>query len=995
MDPGTNRIALLYDDDGYVEATGQPPQPGSECRTGVIGRQVAGKEFLDAYLSHGSWTELIALVRNQPSADSLVHIFQTHPALRARRRGLQLLAERDFHRTFFPTPLARLIYTPCPPDLRYAWARQHKGPGTYALSGVTHTLCSQRALEWLSELVTAPFEPYDSLICTSRAVVNLVRAASDAYVDYLRDRHGGQPRGRIHLELIPLGVNTDKFRPPSPEERATQRRVLQATDDEVVVLFVGRLAHHGKAHPFPMYRALGEAARRTGHKVHLVLVGWAANTAIMDAFHDGAQSFAPGVRVTFVDGNDPRTRFGVWHAADIFTSLSDNIQETFGLVLVEALASGLPVVASDWDGYRDLVADGETGFLVPTIMVGGATADATSRLQLEEINYDHFLAECSQAAAVDCVRAAEAFTRLIDDEALRRRMGEAGRRRALAQFAWPRIIAAYEALWRNQERERQAYLRSRPDTTRSYLGPARYAAIEHSFAGYPTRWLNDDDLVQATPEALDHLNRCLTMPLVNYEAETRVHDAALLRQVLTATAAPISLRQVEAILTRAGIETIVRRATLAWLFKYDLLRLVGSADEHRARAEQLRRQGHLSEAVQGYREVLRLRPGDLKSLIELGMTRAAQGQLDEALGLLNEVLKQQGESADGYSNLGAAASLAGQYDLAVSYYEQALRLQPHYAEVHWNLALALLVQGDFARGWQEYEWRWKCKGMAAPPTFSQPQWDGTPLAGRPILLQAEQGMGDTIQFIRYARLVQERGGRVIFLCPRSLAALLTGCPGIDELISDAARLPPFAVHAPLLSLPRIFGTMPDTIPAAIPYLSARPQLVEYWRRELEAVPGFRVGIAWQGNPSRPWDHPHRSIPLARFEPLAQVTRNRLISLQKGVGTEQVQTAPFDVTVLPGLQDERAEPFLNEAAVLGCLDLFITCDTALAHLAGALGVPVWLGLSCAADWRWLLKREDTPWYPTMRLFRRKSGGDWTELFERMAGELRRRLTSPQR
>src|SRR5713226_3947334 len=249
------KIAILYDDDGYVEQPGQALQHGG-TRVGLIGRQVAGKEFLDAYFSHGSWTELVALVRNAASAKSILHWCQNHPSSHRRRRGLRIIEEREFHRHFFPDPPATLIYNPCPPDARYAWARQHKNPGAYALSGVTHTLCSQRALEWLCDLVTAPYESYDSLICTSRAVVDMVKAVTITYADYLHDRHGGTARSRIRLEHIPLGVNIEQFHPPSPEERARRRRQFQISDDEVAVLFVGRLSHHGKAHPFPIYQGL-------------------------------------------------------------------------------------------------------------------------------------------------------------------------------------------------------------------------------------------------------------------------------------------------------------------------------------------------------------------------------------------------------------------------------------------------------------------------------------------------------------------------------------------------------------------------------------------------------------------------------------------------------------------------------------------------------------------------------------------------------------------
>ena len=493
-------LGLLYDDDGYVETPGRPLSAGEDTRTGLLGRQVAGQEFLNALFAHGSWKNLVALVRNQTSADTLSRYFAAQTAGDARLRNLRLVPDEVFPDEFHPDPPARLIFTPCPPDLRYAWTRRHRGSDAYSLCGVTHTLCSQRAFEWLGQLLVGPLEPYDALICTSNAVLRMVRAATDAYAEYLRERVGGEPRMRMRLEVIPLGVDTDRYYPPSPLERAVRREALGVTPDEVAVLFVGRLSHHTKAHPFPLFHALDRAARETGKKVHLILAGWAHNQVVLQAFRDAAAAIAPNVRVSFVDGTRPETRAAVWHAADIFSSLSDNIQETFGLVIVEALASGLPVVASDWDGYRDLVTDGETGVLVPTLMVPGATADATARLVLESHAYELFLAECSQAVAVDSTTASRAFTRLIADEGERRRMGEAARRSALQKFSWAGVIRAYERLWGEQEEIRKEVERSRGlplevERTGLYLSP------EVAFEGYPTRWLGDDDRLTATPGA--------------------------------------------------------------------------------------------------------------------------------------------------------------------------------------------------------------------------------------------------------------------------------------------------------------------------------------------------------------------------------------------------------------------------------------------------------------------------------------------------------------
>jgi glycosyltransferase involved in cell wall biosynthesis len=564
------KIALVYYDDAYLEP--QAAAPGAAV-TGVFGRHVAGKEFFDAYLTHGRWDDLVA-VYSPPSATSLMQSWQSHPANRGRERIVQLVNEADFHQAFFPTPPASLVYLPCPPVARYAWMRQHGGPGAFALCGVTHSLCPASLVHDLCELVTAPYESYDALICTSRAAVQMVRAVTGTYADYLRERIGGTPALRVQLPQIPLGVNPDKFRPALPEERSAERRVLQVTEDEVAVLFVGRLSFHTKAHPFPMFQGIAHAARATGKKAHLLLYGWTSNPSVLNAFTEGGRLFAPGVRVSIVDRTNPHTRVAVWRAADLFTSFADNFQETFGLTVIEAMASGLPVIASDWDGYRDLVVPGETGLLVPTYMIYGATADVTARLVFGAIGYDQFMAETNQATVVDVAAAAEAHARLFADPALRQRLGAAGRKRVLEHFAWSQVVAAYEDLWRAQERERRAHVEKAEVPRQPGFGPASYPAPEESFAAWPTRWLLDSDRLEATTEARGLLEQAQTMPLTNYLDASRSNDARILGAVLDAAASPRELAYVLNVLSQAGVASQAARATVAWMLKYGLLRVV-------------------------------------------------------------------------------------------------------------------------------------------------------------------------------------------------------------------------------------------------------------------------------------------------------------------------------------------------------------------------------------------------------------------------------------
>jgi tetratricopeptide (TPR) repeat protein len=413
------------------------------------------------------------------------------------------------------------------------------------------------------------------------------------------------------------------------------------------------------------------------------------------------------------------------------------------------------------------------------------------------------------------------------------------------------------------------------------------------------------------------------------------------------------------------------------------------AEAHHNLGNLLRRQKKLEEAVGHFRAAVKAKPDYAGAHGNLGAALAALGRADEAIPFLEEALRLRPDHAETLNSLGATLSTLGRMPEAVALYDRAVALRPDYAEAHWNLALALLLQGDYQRGWPEYEWRWRWRRQV--PSFPQPRWDGAPLNGQPILLYSEQGLGDTLQFIRYAALVKERGGTVVVQCQPALLPLLGRCPGIDQLSPAGGTLPGFVVQAPLMSLGGIFGTTLATIPARVPYLSADPDLVEHWRLQLAPVRGLRVGIAWQGSRTHAWDR-HRSIPPEQFEALARVAGVRLVSLQKGDVVEgaAARARVSSVLSLGSRLDEDAGPFMDTAAIMQNLDLVITADTAVAHLAGALGVPVWVGLCAAPDWRWLLQGETSPWYPTMRLFRQWTPGDWEGVFARMADELRRLL-----
>jgi tetratricopeptide (TPR) repeat protein len=405
-------------------------------------------------------------------------------------------------------------------------------------------------------------------------------------------------------------------------------------------------------------------------------------------------------------------------------------------------------------------------------------------------------------------------------------------------------------------------------------------------------------------------------------------------------------------------------------------------DAHNNLGKVLLSLGRLDEAAAHYELALALRPDGAEAHNNLGTIRWQQNKFDEAVARFEQAIALWPDYADAHKNLGNVFVQQGKFEPAAVRFEQAIALRPNYADAQVGLATCYLIAEDYRRGWPAYEARLRMPWSGPQPDL--PRWTGQPLAGRSLLLVAEQGLGDTIQFFRYARALKQRGARVVLACPMALGRLITGHPDLDELYLPGCseEMLHCDFYLPLLSVPGALGTDTSTIPCEVPYLSADPELVEKWRQELSAVNGFKIGIVWQGSRSYPMDR-WRSIALAEFAPLARLPEVRLISLQKGFGSEQIAKVDFPVLDLCGRLDEATGPFVDTAAVIQNLDLVITPDSVMAHLAGALGAPVWVALQLSAEWRWLRGRDDSPWYPTMRLFRQTTLGEWRDVFAGMA------------
>jgi Flp pilus assembly protein TadD len=393
-------------------------------------------------------------------------------------------------------------------------------------------------------------------------------------------------------------------------------------------------------------------------------------------------------------------------------------------------------------------------------------------------------------------------------------------------------------------------------------------------------------------------------------------------------------------------------------------------------------QGQTEEAMRQLQRALSLQPRFPEALNNLGVLLRAAGRLQESETNLRKAVHFRPEYAAAWNNLGNLYVELSRLNEATRCYDKAISQSPDYAEAHTNRALVSLLKGSFEEGWREYEWRWRQPGCSVR-TLSRPEWNGEPLKGKTILIHAEQGAGDTIQFVRYAPMLAAQGASILLHCQESLRSLLAGMPELAGVFSGAVAIADFDFHAPLMSLPRIFGTRLASIPGSVPYISPLPGSKA--PPELAACGKFKVGLVWRGNPNHRNDK-NRSVPLRLFSDL-EVEGAQWFSLQLAPAPAEAECLRLRgiVDLAPYLSDYAAT-----AACLRDLDLLISVDTSVAHLAGALGRPVWTLLPACCDWRWLEDREDTPWYPSMRLVRQQKLGKWRPQIDRIACDLRQEI-----
>ena len=496
----------------------------------LMGRNAAGESFLRGFLAYSKADDFWAQVYHSEHAQTFLKVVQNA----GRGNNVKVVDKTSLAALAQPGT----VYFPGPGIGEHAWHRAAYGHGAWSLCGITHTTSSAGAMDAIAELLTAPVQPWDAVICTSNAVKDNVTSLLQAQADYLSQRLGITRLVLPQLPVIPLGIHTEDFA-FSEVHKSRARATIGADNNTLVVLYTGRLSFHAKAHPLAMYQALEQAAATLPAKSKVVLVecGWHANDFIAKAYQDAAAMACPSVRVVTLDGRKADDRQIAWASADIFCSLSDNVQETFGIVPIEAMAAGLPVVVSDWDGYKDTVRDGLDGFRVPTLMPGaGLGADLSLRHALEIDTYDMYCGHTCTLVAVDVEATAQAFSRLFASPELRHQMGANGLQRAKEVYDWSAIIPRYEELWGQLAEIRRAQA---PGLTHlPHPWPARMDPF-HAFASYPTAILTQQTvlgLVDSNAAAAHaRLSGYRNLAMVNFanfvlptddEIKTLLHGAA-------------------------------------------------------------------------------------------------------------------------------------------------------------------------------------------------------------------------------------------------------------------------------------------------------------------------------------------------------------------------------------------------------------------------------------------------------------------------------------
>ncbi len=538
------------------------PDVIESSETPLAGRRVAGQSFLAGYARHVEADTLHCVADSPKVIEHFRELVTGYgwkgPIQGALMRQPNLLANPG------------TVMLPGPRLGPHAWVRRRSGQRVYSLCGITHTVSTKRIMDGLFNMLSAPVEEWDAVICTSRSVHDVVAAELDETRTYLARRFGARRVPSPQLPIIPLGIDTARF---SRDEAARKRyrERFDVGDDDILVMSMGRLSVYAKMHPAPLLLALQRAARLTGRRTVLVMVGWFADEAT-DHQHRAMTALAPDVTVHFPDGKDQELRYEVWSAADIFALPVDNIQETFGLAPIEAMAASLPVVCSDWNGFKDTVENGTTGFRVRTFMSPpGTGAEIAQRFEDNLDNYFQYLGLVHQSTMVDVREMAEAFATLINDPERRQAMGAAGLERARRLYDWSVIVPQYQALWGELNARRT---RGLPSSPREHDEGANPAAIDPFtlYGGYPTARLPVTALLSAdAPFPCEEVEKYIELTGANRlrRAVTNVQNLAVIHAFVLAQG-PIRLDE---LISRSGLDGNLVTPAVLWLAKFDRIQV--------------------------------------------------------------------------------------------------------------------------------------------------------------------------------------------------------------------------------------------------------------------------------------------------------------------------------------------------------------------------------------------------------------------------------------
>ena len=532
----------------------------------IMGRQAAGEGFLKGFATSAQVDSFYAYTSSEKEFGYFAKQIRSWSG-KANQSCTQVVANKH-------DALEKVgcLYYPAPGVGEMAWARRIHSAKAYSICGITHTTASETVMSHLARLLVDPVEEWDALICTSVSVRKMIEVILDDYGQYLEQRTGSKPKLNMQLPVIPLGVNVADFQIKKDHWRAHFRQQLKIGESDIMVLFMGRLSYHAKAHPMPMLLALQNVAKQTGQKIHLVQAGWFPNDAIANSFKDAANDFAPDVICHYLDGRAPDVRQGIWHAADIFTSLSDNIQETFGLVPIEAMAAGLPIVITDWDGYRELARHGVDGFLIPTLFPSQGSLDHIARAHAEKnISYDRYIGYSSQVVGVDVRACTDAFMALVTDANLRKKMGQSGLERAKQVFDWPVIVRRYQELWYELGQRR-----TQGDTAYPIVSGGASKWPFHNdptvlFENYPTQVLSPDEEFTITSKDFAAEFAKFRGHIINEFAKTIFLDDADCQILIRAMLKTPSFKVDDLLKLFEGYKKRRAHLTIAWCYKMGLI----------------------------------------------------------------------------------------------------------------------------------------------------------------------------------------------------------------------------------------------------------------------------------------------------------------------------------------------------------------------------------------------------------------------------------------